>query len=139
MVYYPGTRSRRSENAPAPPSCLLPPPREQISYLDAILGNDNVNVEVVDGSVEIKVPKGCQPETVLRIRGKGAPQLNNASVRILVSTPFNSVWRLHDFCLGKMGKESWMRNHVTGCRQSSVLPRWGLAPFPTPTLVGQSC
>lgn len=53
---------------------------KQISYLDAILGNDNVNVEVVDGSVEIKVPQGCQPETVLRIRGKGAPQLNNASV-----------------------------------------------------------
>lgn len=54
----------------------------QISYLDAILGNENVNVEVVDGSVEIKVPSGCQPETVLRIRGKGAPQLNNASVRL---------------------------------------------------------
>lgn len=54
----------------------------QISYLDAILGNENVNVEVVDGSVEIKVPAGCQPETVLRIRGKGAPQLNNASVRL---------------------------------------------------------
>ena len=52
----------------------------QISYLDAILGNDNVHVEVVDGSVEIKVPAGCQPGTVLRIRGKGAPQLNNASV-----------------------------------------------------------
>ena len=55
---------------------------EQISYLDAILGNDNVHVEVVDGSVEIKVPQGCQPETVLRIRGKGAPQLNNASVSV---------------------------------------------------------
>ena len=62
----------------------LPAPREQISYLDAILGNDNVNVEVVDGSVEIKVPQGCQPETVLRIRGKGAPQLNNASVSLVV-------------------------------------------------------
>eukprot|EP00752_Nemacystus_decipiens_P004293 g3922.t1 len=54
---------------------------QKISYLDAILGNDNVKVEVVDGSVEIKVPQGCQPETVLRIRSKGAPQLNNASVR----------------------------------------------------------
>ncbi|CAM9252101.1 unnamed protein product [Ectocarpus sp. 12 AP-2014] len=54
---------------------------QKISYLDAILGNDNVNVEVVDGNVEIKVPAGCQPDTVLRIRGKGSPQLNNASVR----------------------------------------------------------
>lgn len=61
-----------------------PAPHEQISYLDAILGNDNVNVEVVDGSVEIKVPQGCQPETVLRIRGKGAPQLNNASVSAIL-------------------------------------------------------
>lgn len=41
-------------------------------------------MEVVDGSVDIKVPSGCQPGTVLRIRGKGAPQLNNASVRILI-------------------------------------------------------
>ena len=57
-------------------------PVKQISYLDAILGNENVHVEVVDGSVEIKVPQGCQPETVLRIRGKGAPQLNNASVSV---------------------------------------------------------
>ncbi|CAN0042524.1 unnamed protein product, partial [Discosporangium mesarthrocarpum] len=52
-----------------------------ISYLDAILGNDNVPVEVVDGSVEIKVPAGCQPDTILRIRNKGAPTLNNPSTR----------------------------------------------------------
>ncbi|KAG5179312.1 hypothetical protein JKP88DRAFT_187998 [Tribonema minus] len=46
-----------------------------ISYLDAILGNDAVRVDVVDGEVEIKVPPGTQPSTVLRIRGKGAPVL----------------------------------------------------------------
>ncbi|CAM9423017.1 unnamed protein product [Choristocarpus tenellus] len=48
-----------------------------VSYLDAILGNDKVNVEVVDAKVEIKVPAGCQPDTVLRIRGKGAPLITN--------------------------------------------------------------
>lgn len=69
----------------SPPSLNQP----QISYLDAILGNENVDVEVVDGSVEIKVPSGCQPGTVLRIRNKGAPQLNNASVgvKVLFSAP----------------------------------------------------
>lgn len=64
-----------------PPFCLF---TIQISYLEAILGNENVAVDVVDGSVEIKVPAGCQPETVLRIRGKGAPQLNSPKVRRIV-------------------------------------------------------
>jgi DnaJ C terminal domain len=34
-----------------------------VQYLDAILGNDSVRVEVVDGEVEIKVPAGTQPGT----------------------------------------------------------------------------
>jgi DnaJ-class molecular chaperone len=36
---------------------------KSVQYLDAILGNDSVRVEVVDGEVEIKVPAGTQPGT----------------------------------------------------------------------------
>jgi DnaJ C terminal domain len=37
---------------------------KSVQYLDAILGNDSVRVEVVDGEVEIKVPAGTQPGTI---------------------------------------------------------------------------
>ena len=92
---------------------------EQISYLDAILGNDNVNVEVVDGSVEIKVPQGCQPETVLRIRGKGAPQLNNASVSFVSGIPpfllrGASIFVFGTMARGRVGSGYDTRQEATG-------------------------
>jgi DnaJ C terminal domain len=37
---------------------------KSVQYLDAILGNDSVRVEIVDGEVEIKVPAGTQPGTI---------------------------------------------------------------------------
>jgi molecular chaperone DnaJ len=48
--------------------------------VDAILGA-STKVAVVDGEVEIKVPPGTQPGQVMRIKGKGAPRLGNASQR----------------------------------------------------------
>eukprot|EP00640_Fibrocapsa_japonica_P001302 CAMPEP_0113944186 /NCGR_PEP_ID=MMETSP1339-20121228/30990_1 /TAXON_ID=94617 /ORGANISM="Fibrocapsa japonica" /LENGTH=397 /DNA_ID=CAMNT_0000949277 /DNA_START=265 /DNA_END=1458 /DNA_ORIENTATION=+ /assembly_acc=CAM_ASM_000762 len=53
----------------------------KLSYLDAILGNEKMEVEMIDGKVDIKVPSGCQPGTVLRVRNKGAPNLNKPEVR----------------------------------------------------------
>jgi molecular chaperone DnaJ len=52
-----------------------------VDYTDAILGNDAVTVPVVDGEVQLKVPQGTQPGTVLRVRGKGAPQMGNPDQR----------------------------------------------------------
>jgi len=52
-----------------------------ISYLDAILGTDKQTVKIIDGTVDIKVPAGTQPGTILRVRGKGAPKLNNQEMR----------------------------------------------------------
>eukprot|EP01084_Bolivina_argentea_P204119 348534_1 len=52
-----------------------------MDYLDAILGDLEVPIEVVDGSVQIKVPAGTQPGTILRVRGKGAPRLRDPSSR----------------------------------------------------------
>lgn len=51
-----------------------------VSYVDAILGSEAV-VPTVDGDVTIKVPAGSQPETVLRLKGKGAPKLGSKDDR----------------------------------------------------------
>lgn len=64
-----------------------------VSYLDAILGR-KVSVKTVDGAVDMNVPAGCQPDTVLRITGKGVPKLGSSSsnrgdhyVRVNVKIP----------------------------------------------------
>ena len=51
-----------------------------VSYVDAILGVE-LEVETVDGPVKLKVPAGTQPGTVLLMRNRGVPKVNNASVR----------------------------------------------------------
>jgi molecular chaperone DnaJ len=53
---------------------------ENISYIDAILGN-SIKTPVVDGEVTIKVPAGTQPGQVMRLKGNGAPKLGNPSQR----------------------------------------------------------
>jgi molecular chaperone DnaJ len=49
-----------------------------ISLVQAILGG-TVDVKTLTGQVEMKVPKGCQPDTKLMLRGKGIQQLHGAS------------------------------------------------------------
>lgn len=51
-----------------------------VSYIDAILGR-RVKVATTDGEVEIELPAGTQPGTVLRIEGKGVPKVNAPDVR----------------------------------------------------------
>ncbi|OKH11631.1 molecular chaperone DnaJ [[Limnothrix rosea] IAM M-220] len=48
----------------------------EISYLQAILG-DMVTVETVDGTEELNIPAGLQPNKVLILEGKGVPKLGN--------------------------------------------------------------
>lgn len=45
-----------------------------ISLVQAVLGGI-VDVKTLTGEVEMKVPKGCQPDTKLMLRGKGIQQL----------------------------------------------------------------
>ena len=45
-----------------------------VNYVDAILGS-NIQVETVDGTVEVKVPPGTQPGTLLRLPSKGVPKM----------------------------------------------------------------
>jgi molecular chaperone DnaJ len=51
-----------------------------VSYIDAILGS-TIRVPTVDGEVDLTIPAGTQPDTTMRIEGKGAPKLNNANQR----------------------------------------------------------
>lgn len=46
----------------------------RVSYVDAILGTE-MKVATVDGDVDLKISAGTQPETVMRLDGKGAPKL----------------------------------------------------------------
>ncbi len=48
-----------------------------ISVVDAILGC-SISVPTVHGDVTLKVPAGTQPQQVLRIQGKGLPQLSSS-------------------------------------------------------------
>jgi len=51
-----------------------------ISYIDAILGT-TVQVNTIDGPVDLKVPAGVQPGTTLLMAKKGVPRLGNATLR----------------------------------------------------------
>jgi molecular chaperone DnaJ len=48
----------------------------RISYLQAILGC-KLSVETVDGPVELDIPAGTQPGTVLTMENRGVPKLGN--------------------------------------------------------------
>ena len=48
-----------------------------IRVTQAILGG-TVDVETLYGTVEVKIPKGCQPDTKLMLRGKGIQVLHGA-------------------------------------------------------------
>ncbi len=62
-----------------------------ITFGQAALG-DEVEVETIDGSVRLTVPEGIQSGEVLRLRGRGLPELNSHArgdhlIRVLVWTP----------------------------------------------------
>jgi DnaJ-class molecular chaperone len=66
---------------------------EEVSFPRAAIG-DNLDVETVQGNVTIKIPAGTQPETLIRLRGKGVKMLRGSGfgdhyVRIKITVPKN--------------------------------------------------
>ncbi len=64
---------------------------KEISFPQAALG-DELKIETVDGEVKIRIPAGTQPETLIRLAGKGVPhvrsgQRGNHYVKIKVTVP----------------------------------------------------
>lgn len=47
-----------------------------VSFVQAALGT-KVEVLTIDGNIEVKVPAGTQPGTMLKVSGKGAPVVNS--------------------------------------------------------------
>ena len=59
--------------------------------IDASLGTQ-IQVSTLDGTEKIKIDEGIQPNTILKIKGKGLPKLNSGRrgdqfVRIVVEIP----------------------------------------------------
>lgn len=66
---------------------------ENLSFTKAALGTE-IDVETVSGKVKIKIPSGTQPDTVIRLAGRGVPRLRGSGrgdhyVRIKVTVPKN--------------------------------------------------
>ncbi len=64
---------------------------QEITLVQAVLG-DTINVETVHGDVKLKIPSGTQPESLIRIKGKGVPKVRGGGigdhfVRVKVKIP----------------------------------------------------
>jgi molecular chaperone DnaJ len=64
---------------------------ETIDVVDAVLGT-SVDVPTLDGQVSVKVPAGTQPDSMLRLRGKGLPRFGDGArgdlyIRLQVHVP----------------------------------------------------
>ena len=69
---------------------------QSVTFTQAALGAKLV-IPTIDGSVEYTMPRGTQPGTVFRLRGKGIPSLNGrgrgdqfVTVRVTVPTSLNA-------------------------------------------------
>lgn len=88
---------------------------KQISFSQAVLGMEAA-VETVDGTVKFRIPSGTQPDTIIRLRGKGVPHLRGSGkgdhyVRIKIGIPKNITGRqkqlLEEFEKEGSSKKSW--------------------------------
>jgi molecular chaperone DnaJ len=97
-----------------------------ITFSQAALG-DEVEVATIDGAVRLTIPQGVQSGEVLRLRGRGLPELNSTRrgdqlIRILVWTPqhlnadqeemMRSLRGIEEPApdrVGKSGKSFWSR------------------------------
>ncbi len=88
---------------------------KEITFPQAVLG-DQVDVDTVDGIVKIRIPPGTQPNTLIRLRGKGIPRLRGTGrgdhyVRIKVVIPRTLTRRqkelLEEFQKESLGKKTW--------------------------------
>lgn len=62
-----------------------------IGFIDAALGI-SIDVPTVYGEVEVKVPAGSQPETILKLKGRGIKDMRRGTpgdmyVHLLIKTP----------------------------------------------------
>lgn len=83
-----------------------------VSFVQAALGS-KVEVAAVDGTIEVKIPSGTQPGTVLKISGKGVPVVNSGkqgdlllTVRVIVPSKLSKKEKELLEQLGGLGGET---------------------------------
>jgi molecular chaperone DnaJ len=64
---------------------------QNVSMIDGALGRD-VTVPILNGTEKIKIDSGCQPNTIIKLKGKGLPRMNSRGrgdqyVRVVVNIP----------------------------------------------------
>lgn len=87
---------------------------EELTFAEAALGNE-LDVETVGGNVKIKIPAGTQPDTLIRLRGKGVKSVNSSAhgdhyVRIKIVIPKNLTGRQKELLReldGEKKKSGW--------------------------------
>lgn len=88
---------------------------EEISFNQAALG-DVIKVETIDGDLELRVPVGTQPDSVIRLRGKGVPHVHSSGradhyVRVKIIVPKHLTRRqrelLEEFEKEGKKKKTW--------------------------------
>jgi molecular chaperone DnaJ len=62
-----------------------------VSMIDGALGRE-VTVPILNGTEKIKIDSGCQPNTIIKLKGKGLPRMNSRGrgdqyVRVVVNIP----------------------------------------------------
>lgn len=88
---------------------------KDILFTKAALG-EVISVETVQGEVQVRIPSGTQPDTVIRLRGKGMPHLRGGGhgdhyLRIKIQIPKNLSGKqkelLQQFDTETPTKKSW--------------------------------
>ncbi|MBI2195452.1 MAG: DnaJ domain-containing protein [Candidatus Levybacteria bacterium] len=87
---------------------------KEITFTDAALGTET-EVEIVAGKLRIRIPPGTQPDTIIRLRGKGMPRLRGSGygdhyVRLKVVVPKNLTSRQRELLRefeGSKNKKTW--------------------------------
>lgn len=82
---------------------------QEISFAQAVLGTE-AEIETIHGNVKIKIPSGTQPDTLIRLSGKGVPRLQGSGkgdhyVRVKIVIP-KSVSKKQKELLEAFDKES---------------------------------
>jgi 5'(3')-deoxyribonucleotidase len=54
---------------------------QNVSMIDGALGKD-VTVPILNGTEKIKIDSGCQPNTIIKLKGKGLPRMNSRKIAL---------------------------------------------------------
>ncbi|MBP9719134.1 MAG: DnaJ domain-containing protein [Candidatus Levybacteria bacterium] len=87
---------------------------KELLFTKAALG-EVISVETVEGMVQVRIPSGTQPDTVIRLKGKGMPHIRGSArgdhyLRIKVQIPKNLTTKQKELLEqfdGETGKKGW--------------------------------